>query len=110
MHESLQLFGSLVNDAALSHASLAVFYNKKDLFSAKLRTVPLTVCFPEYAGSTEADAEAYIVEQFEKKLNSAPQRGVYRYTTCATDTGQIGVVWRALMDVYYRAAMSKAGF
>lgn len=112
MRESLQLFHDIAHNPVFAHAAFALFFNKRDLFAAKLPRVPLSVCFAQYTGKSEQEAEQFIVAQFDAQMPAARlQDGrVYRYTTCATDTNQMAVVWRALMDVYYRSVMQKAGF
>lgn len=105
MTESLQLFGQLLENPLFARTPVAVFYNKKDLFHEKIRRVPLSVCFPEYSGTPgdEDAAQQYIVDKFEKCASG--KRKLFRYITCATDTAQMEVVWRALMDVYLTQAV-----
>lgn len=51
MQESLKLFDSICNNKWFTDTSIILFLNKKDLFEEKIRKSPLTICFPEYAGS-----------------------------------------------------------
>ncbi|XP_069757288.1 guanine nucleotide binding protein (G protein), alpha activating activity polypeptide O, a isoform X4 [Narcine bancroftii] len=49
MHESLKLFDSICNNKWFTDTSIILFLNKKDIFEAKIKKSPLTICFPEYA-------------------------------------------------------------
>lgn len=57
MHESLKLFDSICNNKWFTDTSIILFLNKKDLFEEKIKKSPLTICFPEYTG--ESDARIY---------------------------------------------------
>lgn len=48
MHESLTLFGEIINNQWFQNTSIILFLNKKDLFEVKIKKVDLRVCFPEY--------------------------------------------------------------
>lgn len=48
MHESLTLFGEIINNRWFQNTSIILFLNKKDLFQNKIKKVDLRVCFPEY--------------------------------------------------------------
>ena len=50
MMESMRLFDSICNNRWFKETSMILFLNKKDLFEMKIRTSPLSVCFPEYRG------------------------------------------------------------
>ena len=50
MAESLWLFESICNNRWFQHTDIILFLNKKDLFKEKIKTSPLTICFPEYKG------------------------------------------------------------
>ncbi|XP_076880034.1 guanine nucleotide binding protein (G protein), alpha activating activity polypeptide O, b [Brachyhypopomus gauderio] len=99
MHESLMLFDSICNNKFFVDTSIILFLNKKDLFGEKIKKSPLTMCFPEYTGpNTFEDASAYIQMQFESK-NRSPNKEIYCHLTCATDTGNIQVVFDAVTDI-----------
>ncbi|KAK3533122.1 hypothetical protein QTP70_007806 [Hemibagrus guttatus] len=99
MHESLMLFDSICNNKFFVDTSIILFLNKKDLFSVKIKKSPLNICFPEYTGpNTYEDASAYIQVQFESK-NRSPNKEIYCHQTCATDTGNIQVVFDAVTDI-----------
>ncbi|XP_031425603.1 guanine nucleotide binding protein (G protein), alpha activating activity polypeptide O, b [Clupea harengus] len=99
MHESLTLFDSICNNKFFVDTSIILFLNKKDLFAEKIPKAPLTVCFPEYTGSNSYDdAAAYIQGQFEGKSRS-PNKEIYCHLTCATDTGNVQVVFEAVTDI-----------
>lgn len=48
--------------------------------------------------NTYDDATAYIQVQFESK-NRSPNKEIYCHLTCATDTGNIQVVFDAVTDI-----------
>lgn len=48
--------------------------------------------------NTYDDAAAYIQAQFESK-NRSPNKEIYCHLTCATDTGNIQVVFDAVTDI-----------
>ncbi|BHF79068.1 Guanine nucleotide binding protein (G protein), alpha [Sparganum proliferum] len=52
MQESLKLFDSICNNKWFQDTSMILFLNKKDLFEEKIKRSPLTICFPEYTGTT----------------------------------------------------------
>ncbi|XP_030635193.1 guanine nucleotide-binding protein G(i) subunit alpha-1-like [Chanos chanos] len=95
MYESLKLFDRICNRRMGSQ--ILLFLNKKDLFEEKIKKTPLTVCFPEYAGSnTYEEAADYIQRQFE---SLSKNRDIYTYFTCATDTKHMQSVFNAVTDV-----------
>ncbi|XP_046898201.1 guanine nucleotide binding protein (G protein), alpha activating activity polypeptide O, b [Hypomesus transpacificus] len=99
MHESLMLFDSICNNKFFIDTSIILFLNKKDLFAEKIKKSPLSICFPEYTGANSYDdATAYIQVQFESK-NRSPNKEIYCHLTCATDTGNIQVVFDAVTDI-----------
>ncbi|KAG7273562.1 hypothetical protein CRUP_005751 [Coryphaenoides rupestris] len=70
MHESLMLFDSICNNKFFIDTSIILFLNKKDLFSEKI-----------------------------KNKNRSPNKEIYCHLTCATDTGNIQVVFDAVTDI-----------
>ena len=50
MHESLNLFASIVNNIYFEGKPFIVFFNKFDLFEEKIKTSSLAKFFPGYQG------------------------------------------------------------
>lgn len=46
----VQLFSDVCNHQWFADASIILFLNKSDIFREKIKSVPLTVAFPEYKG------------------------------------------------------------
>ena len=46
---------------------MILFLNKKDIFADKIKTSPITLCFPDYCGeSNYLDTTAYIQVKFNR--------------------------------------------
>uniref|UniRef100_H2ZFG0 Uncharacterized protein n=1 Tax=Ciona savignyi TaxID=51511 RepID=H2ZFG0_CIOSA len=103
MRESLKLFESICNNPFFANTSMILFLNKKDLFEEKIKTSPLTICFPEYMGENDYTAASeYVREQFELQNKHAEKKEIYTHFTCATDTGNVRFVFDAVSDVLMR--------
>ncbi len=50
MHESIMLFDEICNCQWFNDTAVILFLNKSDLFKDKIKTVDLSVCFPDYTG------------------------------------------------------------
>lgn len=58
----------------------------------------MSVCFKDYKGSNTFDeASQYIEDQFLAQ-NENPKKLIYVHKTCATDTDNISVVFKAVVD------------
>ena len=107
MTESMQVFETICNNKWFFKTPIILFLNKVDLFQEKIAKSPLTICFPEYAGSNTYDeASAYIQMKFES-LNKRPSRMIYTFETCATDTTKIrptvlDVVRYVITETYFK--------
>jgi len=99
MHEALKLFKDICNTKWFAETAIILFLNKKDIFEKKISKIPLTICFPDYTGqNTYQDASQYIEDQFLAQ-NENPLKLIYTHRTCATDTQNIQVVFRAVKDI-----------
>jgi len=105
MHESLQLFKELCNSKWFAKTSFVMFFNKKDIFTEKIKRVPLTVCFPEYTGSQEFKETTEFIK--EKFLDVKEYKTVYTHLTCATDTSNVIIVFNAVRDIILDKTLSK---
>jgi len=109
MHEALKLFKDICNTKWFSDTAIILFLNKKDLFLKKITKIPLTVCFPDYTGSnTYEEASQFIEDQFLAQ-NENPNKLIYTHRTCATDTQNIEVVFRAVKDIILNGLLLRMG-
>ena len=107
--DSLRLFESICNLKWFTHTALLLFLNKKDIFARKIKTVPLTVCFPDYDGPPRSyeNASLYIWQQFEEKNHCG--RTLYRHYTCAKDRANISRAFASVMDDIMRMTLKQMG-
>jgi GTPase SAR1 family protein len=109
MHEALKLFKDICNTKWFAETAIILFLNKKDLFEKKITKVPLTVCFPQYSGPNQyKEASAYIEDQFLFQ-NENSRKLIYVHHTCATDTQNINVVFKAVQDILLNKILDKLG-
>lgn len=109
MHESLKLFKEICNSKWFIDTSMILFLNKKDIFEEKIQRVDLKVCFPEYDGGNNYDKAVEFVKNKFLAQNENPNKIIYPHVTCATDTGNITVVFNAVKDIILRKALDSAG-
>eukprot|EP01122_Echinamoeba_exundans_P017790 TRINITY_DN9746_c2_g1_i2.p1 TRINITY_DN9746_c2_g1~~TRINITY_DN9746_c2_g1_i2.p1 ORF type:complete len:356 (-),score=126.89 TRINITY_DN9746_c2_g1_i2:939-2006(-) len=109
MSESINLFGQICNSKWFAATSMILFLNKRDIFEEKISTIPLTVAFPEYDGSDDAQAAAgWIAERFQEQ-NKNRNKQIYAHVTCATDTGNVRFVFNAVKDIILNQALAMSG-
>ena len=109
MTESMKLFESICNNRWFIDTSIILFLNKKDLFEEKIRRSPLTICFPDYPGSSNyEEASAFIQMKFES-LNRNPSKEIYTHFTCATDTSNVQFVFDSVTDVIIKDQLREVG-
>jgi len=102
MKESLLLFDEICNCRYFRDTSIAVFFNKKDLFEEKIAKVNLNVCFSEYTqGTGNADKAMKFIEKkfLDLDKNKRQTRKIYSHFTCATDTENVKVVFNVVQNV-----------
>ncbi|KAI7811958.1 guanine nucleotide binding protein (G protein), alpha inhibiting activity polypeptide a [Triplophysa rosa] len=110
MHEAMKLFDSICNNKWFNDTSIILFLNKKDLFEDKVKKSPLTICFPEYPGSSSYDeASAYVQSQFEDLNKMKDTKEIYAHMTCATDTKNVQFVFDAVTDVIIKNNLKDCG-
>ncbi|GAA6075122.1 guanine nucleotide-binding protein G(i) subunit alpha-2a [Tachysurus ichikawai] len=110
MHESMKLFDSICNNKWFTETSIILFLNKKDLFGQKIEHSPLTICFPDYTGSsTYLEASEFIRTKFEDLNKKKDTKEIYSHFTCATDTENIQFVFDAVTDVIIKNNLRDCG-
>jgi len=108
LKESLTLFHKLLNDDdTFSKACVVLFLNKSDLFSEMIKTDPITKCLPDYKGPlTEEDQFGFIKMLYEQQAGA---HKIFAHKTCATNTDQIKVIFKAVNRTFINRALIKAG-
>ena len=98
MLESMELYEQIINNQWFSTTPIMLFFNKKDLFEAKIKVRPLRICFNEYDGENTYEATtSYIARKFDD-LKNGPKL-IYTHFTCATSTENISSVFNIVTDI-----------
>jgi len=109
MDESINLFADVVNNKYFDKSSVILFLNKLDLFEAKLKTVDLSVHFPDYADGDDVEkAIKFISTQFTQQCLS--EKNIYVHKTTATNTKDIEFVFNAVRHHIITHGLAMQGF
>eukprot|EP01135_Chromosphaera_perkinsii_P004181 Nk52_evm88s270 gene=Nk52_evmTU88s270 len=111
MHESLKLFDSIINNRFFAETSIILFLNKIDLFEQKILNHSLKICFPEYNGpdGVSKPAKDYILQKFMERNRNPQKKQIYSHFTCATDTHNITIIFRAVNDIIIQLNLKALG-
>ena len=109
MHESLKLFKEICNNRWFVDTAIIIFLNKKDLFAEKIKKVDLNVAFPDYDGGLDYDKGAEFLTNKFVSQNENSSKQIYVHITCATDTDNIRVVFKAVQELVLQKAVASSG-
>ena len=84
------------------------FLNKSDLFAEKIKTVDPVTWFPDYTGGCDYERAEHFKKAFEKRI-ADKKKQLYSYTTCATDTQNISVVFSAVQGIIMKNVANSDG-
>ena len=108
MEESLNLFQAICYNKFFDKASIILFLNKVDLFTEKINnsTQHLRLFLPQYTGPDHnvPAAQQFILYQF-LHCNSQNNRLVYSRYTTATDTNNIRIVFKVVLETILQKAL-----
>ncbi|XP_071391446.1 guanine nucleotide-binding protein subunit alpha-14-like [Centroberyx affinis] len=108
LEESKALFRTIVAYPWFQESSIILFLNKTDLLEEKITHSHLADYFPAFTGprrDAEA-AKAFILEMY-KEQHVGRHKALYKHFTCATDTENIRVVFKAVKDTLFRENLEK---
>jgi len=133
MDEAVLLFDEVCNLKYFKDTSMILFLNKNDLFREKLETIPVRIDSgpkkryetfqgpfvkigtpegkqgsPEYEAAYTA-AKDFFLQLFLRR-NHSLNKEIYHHVTCATDTGNIKVVFNAAKDIILKSNLRGSGF
>ena len=111
LEESLNLFQAICNNRFFIKTSMILFLNKVDLFMEKIMDTDrhLRLFFPQYSGAEHNVEQAgkFIQDLFmERNLNN--NKIVYPHFTTATDTSNIRIVFKVVLDTIIRENLEAA--
>lgn len=112
MVESLELFGSIVNNKFFTLSSFILFLNKRDLFEEKIKNSKFSDFFTEYTGeNNEREVKTWIKKRFMEKNKVLDESGkpktLYVHYTNATDTNNIKHVFNDVSDIIIKNLLEK---
>ncbi|XP_028273368.1 guanine nucleotide-binding protein subunit alpha-14-like [Parambassis ranga] len=108
LNESLALFKTILSYPWFQESSTILFLNKTDLLQEKITQSHLATYFPEYTGP-QRDAESakkFILKMYVDR-HTGRHKPLYNHYTCATDTENIRVVFKAVKDTLFRDNLEK---
>ncbi|KAM8744220.1 guanine nucleotide-binding protein subunit alpha-14-like [Acanthopagrus schlegelii] len=102
LSESLALFKTILSYAWFQESSIILFLNKTDLLEEKIAQSHLATYFPSYNGPkcNAESAQKFILQMF-KQHHGERHKPLYTHFTCATDTENIRVVFKAVKDTLF---------
>jgi len=106
MKESLLLFDEICNSPWFRDTAFVLFLNKTDLFKVKVKTVPLTDCFPDYSGGMEYEPAAAFIEKKFIATNTSNTHKIYPHRTCAIDKENIRLVFNVVQTTLLEAVLA----
>lgn len=111
LEESLNLFQAICNNKFFIKTSMILFLNKVDLFREKLCNAErhLRLFFPQYSGpERDVEAAAMFIQNMFLDRNLNKSKIVYPHFTTATDTSNIRVVFKVVLDTIIRENLEAA--
>jgi len=112
MVEALTLFEDICNNRWFEDTAMILFLNKRDLFAEKVprKAINSVVHFTDYQGDPNDydDGVAY----FKSKFLACNQKDkdIYPHVTCATDTNNVEVVFKACKEIILKENLGNNGF
>ncbi|KAK2161518.1 hypothetical protein LSH36_115g06036 [Paralvinella palmiformis] len=102
MEESLRLFRQISNTYFFRNISMILFLNKYDLFCDKILYSErhLKYYFHGFKGQNyDVEAAAQYIKVLFLSTDIHQERNIYPHLTTATDTSNVAIVFKAVMDI-----------
>lgn len=119
MVEAINLFSEICNAKWFEQSSMILFLNKKDLFQKKITMVDIRheggdgtpPRFLDYTGGHDYEkGKRYITERFCEHNRRVDSSQLTVHVTCATDTGNVRVVFETCKEAILRKTVEGSGF
>ncbi|KAJ3240635.1 guanine nucleotide-binding protein subunit alpha [Chytriomyces hyalinus] len=107
--ESINLFGSISSNPIFKQTPIILFMNKTDVFEEKLATRNVSEFFPDFAGRNALkEAGNFFLAKF-LMVNKYPEKPIYMYLTCATNTAKIRSVLETVQKIIIKSCLKDTG-
>lgn len=107
LQDSLSTFKDLISNPFLEKTDFILFLNKEDIFENRLKTHPLSLCFPSYKGGDSPEsAKKYIKSLFIQCKPSEKQ--LYVHVSTATNIGTMKKLVKDVMSIIIEINLRKA--
>ncbi|XP_026210337.1 guanine nucleotide-binding protein G(q) subunit alpha-like [Anabas testudineus] len=108
LNESLALFQTILSYSWFQESSTILFLNKTDLLEEKITQSHLATYFPDFQGPRcNAEAAKKFILSMYVKMHGGHHKPLYTHFTCATDTENIRIVFKAVKDTLFRDNLEK---
>ncbi|XP_038130849.1 guanine nucleotide-binding protein subunit alpha-14-like [Cyprinodon tularosa] len=108
LRESLALFETINTSNWFQDSSTILFLNKTDLLAEKITESHLATYFPEYNGPKgDAESAKKFIEKLYIQLHQHSHKALYTHFTCATDTENIRIVFKAVKDTLFQENLER---
>ncbi|KAM4719447.1 guanine nucleotide-binding protein subunit alpha-14-like [Anableps anableps] len=108
LRESLALFETITTSQWFQESSIILFLNKTDLLAEKIHNSHLATYFQDYTGPKgDAQSAQKFIEKLYIQIHSKHHKALYTHFTCATDTENIRVVFKAVKDTLFQENLEK---
>ncbi|XP_041666911.1 guanine nucleotide-binding protein subunit alpha-14-like [Cheilinus undulatus] len=108
LRESIALFTTILSYRWFQDSSTILFLNKTDLLEEKITQSHLAAYFPAFKGPQgDLKAAKNFILQMYVEQHSGHHKPLYTHFTCATDTENIRVVFKAVKDTLFRDNLEK---
>jgi len=112
MHDSIDVFRSLLREPYFDDTLFLLFLNKKDMFLKKFEHTNLRICFPDYPEDKDQDVEFAIQFVSEKYLDqrvNGKHRDIAIHVTCATDRDNMKIVLTKVQESIVSNGLREVG-
>ncbi|CAI2319792.1 unnamed protein product [Caenorhabditis sp. 36 PRJEB53466] len=115
IHESMNLFGNIVNSPFFKLTPMIIFFNKRDLFEEKVKTTCIRIAFSDYTGIKDdyMNSMDFIMRSFVELYKGpdvyAKRKAIYKHETCVTDPILSARLFAFVTDIVVRSNLRQAG-
>ncbi|XP_010898615.2 guanine nucleotide-binding protein subunit alpha-14 [Esox lucius] len=108
LEESNALFRTIITYPWFQDSSIILFLNKTDLLEEKILHSNLADYFPQFSGPRrDVESAKKFILQMYKEQHIGRDKSLYNHFTCATDTENIRVVFKAVRDTVFQENMDR---